>query len=238
MLAQTIDARVLGETGLDTDVLRLKDYGVAFGGEEHFVRFCSDDREGEGLGGVLEFDFMRLGRLPRWAGDNRVGDFIAFHGRVGDLDVNSSVWPRDRQYMRVSSAGGRIVPVSYATSSFNCWMSVPNTLQALPARERSAVKVDPEFLTFVALYPGQASRVAGSTQTAAAAPRSPKRVRGFDKTAMGERRRWKGWGAKLRCISRRIYIVPLGIALLVSSVGFHRPSPMTPRILHPEAMQI
>ena len=66
-------------------------------------------------------------------------------------------------------------------------MSVPNTLHALPARERSAVRVDPPSLTFVALYPGQASRVAGSTQTAAATARSPKRVRDFDKTAMGGR---------------------------------------------------
>ena len=33
MLAETVDARVLGETSLDTDVLGLEDYGVAFGGE-------------------------------------------------------------------------------------------------------------------------------------------------------------------------------------------------------------
>jgi len=105
MLAETVDARVWGETSLDTDVLGLEDYGVALGGEEYFVCFCSDDREREGLCGVLEFDFARLGRLGRWAGNNRVGDFVAFHGWVGDLDMNSSVWPRDRQYMRVSSAG-------------------------------------------------------------------------------------------------------------------------------------
>ena len=77
-------------------------------------------------------------------------------------------------------------------------MSVPNTLHALPARERSAVKVEPELLTFVALYPGQASRVAGLTHTAVAAPRSPRRVRGFDKTAIGEGGKSKGWGPKLR----------------------------------------
>jgi len=64
-------------------------------------------------------------------------------------------------------------------------MSVPNTSHALPARERSAVRVDPKLLTFIALYPGQASRVAGSTKAAAATPRNPRRARGFDKTAMG-----------------------------------------------------
>ena len=71
-------------------------------------------------------------------------------------------------------------------------MSVPNTLHALPARERSAVKVEPELTMFVALYPGHPSRVAGLTQTAAAAPRSPKRVRGFDKTAIGGGGKSKG----------------------------------------------
>ena len=66
-------------------------------------------------------------------------------------------------------------------------MSVPNKLHGCPARDRSAVRVDPELLMFVALYPGQASRVVGSTQTAAARPRRPKNARGFDKTAMGRR---------------------------------------------------
>ena len=66
-------------------------------------------------------------------------------------------------------------------------MSGPNTLQAVPARERSAVRVDPSSLTLDALYPGQASRVAGSTRVAAARPRSPRRKKGLDKTAMGDK---------------------------------------------------
>ena len=41
---------------------------------------------------MLEFDFMSLIRLRRWAGDNRLGDFVALDGRVGDFDVDSSVY--------------------------------------------------------------------------------------------------------------------------------------------------
>ena len=37
MFAKTIYVRVSRETSLDADVLRLKDYGVAVGGEEDLV---------------------------------------------------------------------------------------------------------------------------------------------------------------------------------------------------------
>ena len=124
------------------------------------------------------------------------------------------------------SRSKNILPVSYATSSFSCWMSVPKTLHALPARERSAVKVDPSLLTFVALYPGQASRVAGLTQTAAATPRSPRRVRGFDKTAMEERGRSRGRGLELTSIFHGAFILShqecIGCFKLSASIHHHR----------------
>ena len=91
MLAETIDVWVRGEISFDTDILRLEDQGVAFGGEEDFLRLGSEDREGEGLGAVLEFDFRCLGRLRGWAGNNRFGDFVTVHGGISDLDVNPSV---------------------------------------------------------------------------------------------------------------------------------------------------
>ena len=37
MLAKTVNVWVCGETGLDADVLGLKDQGVTFGGEENLV---------------------------------------------------------------------------------------------------------------------------------------------------------------------------------------------------------
>ena len=37
MLAETVNVWVCGETGLDADVLGLKDQGVTFGGEENLV---------------------------------------------------------------------------------------------------------------------------------------------------------------------------------------------------------
>src|ERR1700733_14045677 len=77
-------------------------------------------------------------------------------------------------------------------------MSVPNTLQALPARVRSAVKVVPSSCMFAALYPGQASRVAGSTQVATATPRSARKARGLNEAAMGGLGR--RWGLELELI--------------------------------------
>ena len=102
-------------------------------------------------------------------------------------------------------------------------MSVPNTLHALPARERSAVSVDPELLTFVAVYPGQASRTVGSTQTAAATPRRPKRVRGFDKTPI-EKTGWRGW-VEVRSYMLEIFYTrpsPSGMHCQLFHVWFHQ----------------
>ena len=101
-------------------------------------------------------------------------------------------------------------------------MSVPNTLHALPARVRSAVKADSLLQTFVALYPGQASRTAGSIQVAVARPKSPRKAKDFDRTAMEETEKPRlRMGTRTSVFANHLYSSAVD-SQLVSSKSFHQ----------------
>ena len=45
----------------------------------------SQDRKGEGVGGVIKIDFTSLGRRSGWTRDDRLGNLIPIHCWVSDL---------------------------------------------------------------------------------------------------------------------------------------------------------
>lgn len=63
-------------------------------------------------------------------------------------------------------------------------MSVPKTLQALPAKARFAVKVLPCVLREVALYPGHASKMAESMEVACTMLARTSAARGSERSLM------------------------------------------------------
>jgi hypothetical protein len=80
--------------------------------------------------------------------------------RICQKDANQ----KDASVARFSA----VVPVSYTTVKSRTLMSLPKTWQGAPARTSLAVSVGPSTFTLVALYPGQASKRAGSTSSARA----------------------------------------------------------------------
>ena len=178
VFAEAVDVRHGRERGLEAQVLRLENERVVRGREEHLARAAAGDVEGEGRGGVRKFDLRCVWehcRVRRGSREDRLGDFVARVGRVGNLEMDA----------RFCAMGGREpvrscmllygpmcqaadVPVSYTTARSRTLMSLPNTLQGVPARTSLADSLGPSTSMLVAVYPGQPSKSAGSTSTARA----------------------------------------------------------------------
>ena len=105
VFAETIDVGPTGKRGLDAEELRLEDYGVALGREEHLARARPRDVKRERRGGIRE-SYLRCVRARRWvrrgARQDGLGDFVARAGRVGYLEVYAChlVRGRDAECMR------------------------------------------------------------------------------------------------------------------------------------------
>ena len=95
MLAETVDVGIRWEGCLESKVLRLKDEGVRSGREEYFRGRGAEDGEREGGRGVVKLD-LRRGRVDgfvrRRSWKHRVGNFVPYTVRVGDLDMDTRVY--------------------------------------------------------------------------------------------------------------------------------------------------
>ena len=65
----------------------------------------------------------------------------------------------------------RNLPVCHSTSTFKSFKSLPYALHGSPAIPNSAVILPPSLTTFLAAYPGHASRFGALTATSLAAAR-------------------------------------------------------------------
>jgi hypothetical protein len=130
--------------------------------EQHLAGAGARDVERERRQGVCKFDLGCIWvhvRVRRGSGEDGLGDFIAFVGCVGDLEMNARVCAvgRGKRPSEVASLFCRAmyravdIPVSYTTTRSRTSMSLPNTLQGLPARTSMADSLGPSTLTFVAL---------------------------------------------------------------------------------------
>ena len=158
MLAKAVDVRHGWKRSLEAQVLRLKDERVIGDRKQYLARAGARDVERERRQGVRKFDLRciwvhaRVGRGPR---EDRLRDFVAFAGCVGDLEVNSRLCAVGRGKATIRSCIFILcravdIPVSYTTTRSRTLMSLPYTLQGLPARTRLADSLGPSTLTLVA----------------------------------------------------------------------------------------
>ena len=60
VFTETVDVGICGQDGLDTEILGFVDQCMLGSGEQNFLGGSTEDREGEGLCGVVELDGSRL----------------------------------------------------------------------------------------------------------------------------------------------------------------------------------
>ena len=94
MLAEAVDVCLGWKGRLESEVLRLEDERGVCGREQHLAGAAARDVERERRQGVCKSDLGRIWvhvRIRCGSQEDRIGDFVAFAGRVCDLKMNARI---------------------------------------------------------------------------------------------------------------------------------------------------